>query len=120
MRLRAVDLDEVIQFGKEHGDALLRCRIRYGDDTVAVIFDDGTFGLIGLDKGFYGTVSLEVLSVQDAGRWIDDHLYRAEDMGLIDHDEVEKIRARREMDAQKLNEERERETLARLKAKYEG
>jgi len=115
MRLRAIDLDSLPQ-----GEWLPKCRICHFSDIVVVVFEDGTFGAIGLDKGYYGDMSLGVMTAREATAWIDESLYEAEKFGLIDHNEAEKIRASREAERKKALELREKEEYERLKVKFES
>lgn len=112
-RLKAIDLDNL-----PRGEWLPKCRMYYDTEVVVMVFADGTFGVIGLDKGYYGDVSLGAMSSRDADDWISRNLYSAEEFGIVDHDEVEGIVSRKREEDMKRNEQYERETLARLKSKY--
>ncbi len=68
MRLQAIDLDDF-----PRGEWLPKCRIYHDSEIVVVVIANGTFGAIGLDNGYYGDVSLGVLTAKEAAAWIDQN-----------------------------------------------
>ncbi len=95
-----------------------------GDENIVLVFDDECYALIRSGPSYDGDRSEPELSELDApSNWTNENDARImAQTGIWDNDEYVRwktLRENREKDSAAETERRERETLAKLKAKYE-